>query len=73
MQRTVTVKVKPNARKNCISEQDGILTVSVTAPATDGRANDRLIELLAVHFDLPKSRLSIKRGAASRNKVVQIS
>ena len=35
-------------------------------------ANKRLLEILAEHFKVPKSRISILRGTQSRNKIVQV-
>jgi len=67
------VRVKPNARRSSIEEQaDGSLTVSVNAPPTGGRANEVLIRLIADRFDVPKSRVRIRLGLSSRNKVVEI-
>jgi uncharacterized protein len=70
---TVEVRLKPNARQNTVELGDnGILQVRVNAPPIDGRANTALIELLSEILDIPKSHLSIKRGAASKNKVVSV-
>ena len=35
-------------------------------------ANKRLLEILAEHFKVPKSRISILRGTKSRNKIVRV-
>ncbi|SRR6266480_211917 len=35
-------------------------------------ANKGLLEILAEHFKVPKSRISILRGTKSRNKIVQV-
>jgi len=39
----------------------------------DGKANEELIALVARHFKRAKSDVSIKSGASSRTKLVQIS
>lgn len=44
----------------------------VAAPPVDGKANAKLIKLLAQTFSVPKSSVTIVRGQQSRDKVVQI-
>ncbi len=69
----LTVKVKPGAKKEGISiTPDGSLEVRVSAPPEKGKANERLIELLAEHFGVAKSRISIVSGHTQRQKVVEI-
>lgn len=69
----LVVHVKPNSRKNRISiRDDGNLVVAVAAPPVDGKANAKVIEVLAAHFGKPKSRIRILRGELSRTKIVQI-
>jgi uncharacterized protein (TIGR00251 family) len=69
----ITVRVKPGSRKGPLVEADGgELTVYVQQRAVDGQANAGLIDLLARHFDVPKSRVEIIRGHSSRIKVVRI-
>ena len=48
------------------------LRARVTAPPERGKANDALIALLAREWRLPKSRLRITAGAASRRKTLTI-
>ena len=71
--RVLRVKVKPNAKASELSEQaDGTWLAKVKAPPVDGKANEELIRLVAEHFGLRKSQVSIKSGASSRLKSVQI-
>jgi len=51
---------------------DGGLRVRVTAPAEGGRANDAVIDALAEHFHVPKRAVTIRQGASSRSKLVEI-
>lgn len=68
------IQVKPNSRQESVQQQpDGSYKVSLNAPPTEGRANERLIEVLAEHFKVSKSRVSILKGAGSRKKVVEVS
>lgn len=69
----ITVRVKPGSRKGPLVEADGdAFTVYVQQRAVDGQANAAVISLLAQHFDVPKSRVEIIRGHASRTKVVRV-
>ncbi|WP_250121180.1 DUF167 domain-containing protein [Chroococcidiopsis sp. CCMEE 29] len=67
------VKVKPNSKDQSIKEEaDGSLTVSLKSPPVEGRANQQLIKLLAEKFDVLKSRIKIKSGLSSRQKLIDI-
>ena len=69
----IRVYVTPNAREaGVIKVSEDYYEVRVDERAMDDRANKRLLEILAEHFKIPKSRISIVRGAKSRNKIVQI-
>jgi len=68
-----TVIVKANSRKNSVQVQDdGGLLVHVNVPPIEGRANKKVIELLAKFLNKPKSRFSIRSGQKSRFKVVEV-
>jgi uncharacterized protein len=69
----IPVRVQPRARRNEIAgERDGALLVRVTAPPVEGKANDAVRKLLAKRLGLPASRVSVARGAASRDKLVEV-
>ncbi len=67
--------VKPGSKKGPLVElnQDGSLTVFLRELAVDGAANQGLVELLAKHFGLRKSDVSIESGFTSRIKRVRIA
>jgi len=46
--------------------------VRVDAPASEGKANKRLIELLADYFNVSKSSIKILKGFKNKNKIVCI-
>nr|WP_233221006.1 DUF167 domain-containing protein [Chlorogloea sp. CCALA 695] len=46
--------------------------MSLKSPPVDGKANTELIKLLAKKFAVPKSRITIKLGLSSRQKLVII-
>ncbi|MEK7460821.1 MAG: DUF167 domain-containing protein [Patescibacteria group bacterium] len=69
----IFVKAKPNARVNKLIElSPNTFEIHVTAPPVDGKANSALIEMLAIHFQLPKSQIKLKNGQTSRTKLFQI-
>ena len=68
-----SIKVKPNSQQQkIIEEADGSLSISLKSPPVDGKANEELIKLLAKKFFIPKSRIRIKLGLSSRQKLVTI-
>ena len=70
----ISVRVKPNARKNEVKKLDGErYLISVTAPPADGKANAGVIELLSRHFGKSKSRIVILKGLADREKLIEIT
>ncbi|HJH25177.1 MAG TPA: hypothetical protein C5S37_00035 [Methanophagales archaeon] len=69
----VNVKVVPNSKKAKVEQTEGgILMVNVDAPAKEGKANKRLVEILAKYSSKPKSSIRIVKGQTSKNKVVEI-
>jgi uncharacterized protein len=66
------VRIKPNSRQNEISMVDGIIIVRVKAPPIDGKANRELIAFLSEVLQIPKSKITIAAGAASKFKTVFI-
>ena len=70
---TFVVRVTPNSSTNHISlESDGKLTVKLTSPPVEGKANKDLVKLIAKKLRIPQSDVSIKRGEHSRDKVLVI-
>lgn len=73
LMRTLRVKVKPGSREASLVEKaDGTWLARVKAPPVDGKANTALIALIASHFGLRKTQVTIKSGAAGRMKMVQL-
>jgi uncharacterized protein (TIGR00251 family) len=74
----VALKVQPGAGANAIlgvEEEAGggrVLKLKVTAPPEGGKANAAVIKLLAKAWKLPKGRLTIASGAASRRKTLAV-
>lgn len=68
------VRATPRASSDRIevAEGDGPLRGYVTAPPADGRANDALRSMLARALGVQPSRLSLIRGATSRDKAFRL-
>jgi uncharacterized protein (TIGR00251 family) len=67
------VRVQPRAAQNEITGLYGNrLKVRITAPPTDGRANEHLRAFLAKEFGVPKTRVTLLSGAGSRDKRLRI-
>ncbi len=68
------VAVIPRAKRNTIETlAPGTLKVHLVSPPDKGKANQLLIELLAEKFNVPKSAVTILRGAHARKKTIQIT
>jgi len=69
----IKVKAKPRSKKEGVKEiTKEYLEVRVNQPPEKGRANGRIIELLAEYFNVPKSRVRLVRGETSKEKVFEI-
>ncbi len=67
------VRVQPRASRNAIEgEHAGALKVRLTAPPTDGRANEACCRLLAEQLKIPPSAVRILAGERSRNKRLEL-
>jgi uncharacterized protein (TIGR00251 family) len=66
--------VKPGSKKGPLVEmqEDGGITVFLKERAVDGAANEALIRVLADHFGLRKSEVTIESGHTARIKRIQI-
>jgi uncharacterized protein (TIGR00251 family) len=69
----IRVYVTPNAKQaRVVKVSEDHFEVWVDERAVDGRANKRLLEIMAEHFKISKSKISILRGTKSRDKTVQV-
>ena len=70
----IYLQVKPNSRSNEVTPIDSThYQVSVIAPASQNKANDAVVELMASYFHVAKSLVTIIRGQASKKKILEIS
>ncbi len=68
----IAVRATPRARRPGIAESQQGVAVAVTEPPEDGRANAAVRDALAAALGVAKSRLTLVRGAASRDKVFRL-
>lgn len=70
----ITIIVHPNSKKPRV-EKDlfGGLHVYVNQPPLEGKANKAVIESLAEHFKVSKSRVTLIRGEKSKLKTFEVN
>lgn len=65
------VKVTPGRKKeSVVIGRDGRFLVAVSAPRAEGKANERMRELLARHFGVSFDAVTIRHGHTSGTKTV---
>lgn len=68
----MALRVTPGAKSEGIAVESGKVTVKVRAKPQDGAANDAVLAMLAKALGTAPSRLTLLRGATSREKLVQL-
>jgi hypothetical protein len=67
------VTVKPgSSQEKIVKTAENEYMVYLRAKPHDGEANEALIKLLAKHFNVPKTSITISRGAHSRVKTIEL-
>lgn len=69
----IRVRVRPNSRTEEVSQDGDSLVIRVKEPPKEGKANRAVIKLLAEHFGVPQTRVSIVGGLRSKDKVIEIA
>ena len=69
---TIPVRVTPKAARDAIIRENGGIRIYVTTLPEDGKANAAVTKLLARALGIARSRLTLMRGAASRDKLFRI-
>ena len=69
----ITVYVHPRSKQEKVEQTDRYeYAVYFNVVPEAGKANRKLIEMLADHFDVPKSSVVIRAGDRSPAKIVEI-
>lgn len=67
------LRIQPRASRTEFAGVHGDrLRVRLNAPPVDGKANAALVEFIAEAFDVPRARVVLEQGAASRDKRVRV-
>lgn len=73
MPKRIIIKVLPRSSRNSIELlPDGSYKVKITAAPVDGEANKKVITFLSKEWNVPKSKIKIVKGEASREKLIEI-
>ncbi len=65
-------RVTPRARQAAITRDGSLIKISVTTAPEDSKATAAVAEALAHALGVAKSRLTLLRGAISRDKVFRL-
>jgi uncharacterized protein (TIGR00251 family) len=69
----IYVRVIPRSGKDeVVKISDAEYKVKVTAPPEKGKANEKVVELLAYHLAVPKSSMKIIAGKTARIKIIDV-
>lgn len=71
-QGRLALKVTPGARVELLEIVDGRLCAKVRARPQDGEATAAVLALVAAALGIARSRVTLLRGATSRDKLVRI-
>ncbi len=69
----IKVKAKPRSKVEYVKKvEEGLYEVAVREAPEDGKANNRIAELLAQHFGVSKSKVKLIKGTSNRLKLFEI-
>lgn len=69
----ISVQVKTNSKIESIEEvETNSFVIRTRTPPIEGKANERLVEVLAEHFNVPKSSVVLISGHKSKKKLFEI-
>ena len=68
----LAVRVTPRASRDRVVLEEGQIRIHVTCVPEDGKANKAVTALLAKALGVAKSRLTLLRGATSRDKLFRL-
>ena len=68
----LSVRVAPGARSESITIEQGSLAIKTRAKPQDGAANDAVTRMIAQALGIAPSRITLLRGATSRDKLFRL-
>lgn len=71
---TITALVKPGSKRReiTVSEDGRTVTIRTTKRAMENRANEDVVDIVADHFRVPKTCVSIYKGHTGKRKIIKI-
>jgi uncharacterized protein (TIGR00251 family) len=70
---TLELHCQPGAKRTeVVGTHGAALKVRLAAPPVEGRANEALVDFLAVSFAVPRRNVTLVRGQTGRAKTVRI-
>ena len=66
------VQVKAGKRREKAELENGQWIISISAPASEGKANERMVEFLSEILNIPESSIEITKGHTSPFKTLDI-
>lgn len=70
----ITVQVNPRSRFEKVEKiDDKEYRLSFNVVPEKGKANQKIIEMLADYFDTAKSNIEIKLGKTAKEKIIEIT
>jgi uncharacterized protein YggU (UPF0235/DUF167 family) len=71
--RTIEVWVKPNSTTAALeASAEGHYIARLKSAPFEGKANEELVAVVAKHFRLRRTQVSIRHGSAGRRKLVTL-
>lgn len=65
--------IQPKASRDCVvGIHNDRIKMQITAPPTDGKANQHLLSYLAKCFAVPRTKILLLKGENSKHKTVSI-
>ena len=72
-ERIIQVRVSAGAKTEKFEKiADGIFKARVSAPPEKGKANTRVLEMVAEYFKIPQSRVVLVSGTVYREKIIHV-
>ncbi len=69
----IKVRVRTGAKKESVEQLAGDrFAISVKEPAERNQANERVVELVAMHFKISPAKIRIKSGHHSPSKILSV-
>jgi uncharacterized protein (TIGR00251 family) len=71
----LALRVQPGAKRSALLARlaSGEWKVAVSAPPAEGRANEAVVELVSELLGVKRRQVTLKRGASSRSKVLEVA